>query len=210
MRKVLTEEQKRYIKEHPKESAFAMARKFGCTEGAVYYWLRAYHGNSFLEMKKKDRERKVEFIRKEYPNTSASEIGNELGITRQAVCRIARRLGVRHTDETVRKLHDKSVSAAHTEEARKRRKESITKTLRVDKFRAMSGMKQKTKRRFKVVPSKCFCARNYLTSRYNYFYDKDIGILLLIFYDKETKRLPIEREKYYSDKYGIQFRNADE
>lgn len=74
----------------------------------------------------------------------------------------------------------------------------------------MSGIKQKTKRQFKVVPNRCFCARNYLTSRYNYFYDKEIGELLTIFYDKETRRLPVDREKYYFDKYGIQFRSADD
>lgn len=210
MRAVLSSEQKQYIEEHPTESAFAMAKKFGCTENTVYYWLWRFHGENFLKTKKENRANKIETVRRLYPTTSAAVIGEKLGLTRSAVCHIAKRLGVKHTDETIAKLHKKSVEMSHTQEASVRRSASITKTLRMDKFRALSGLKQKTKRKFKTVPNRCFCARNYITKRYNYFYDKNFGSLLTIFYDSETNRLPPDRENYYSDKYGIQFLNADE
>lgn len=127
MNKALSLEQKQYIKEHPTESAFTMARKFGCTENAVYYWLRMYYGDTFLDMKKEDRKYKIELIRKLYPTTSAADIGVKLGLTRAAVCHIAKRIGVKHTEETIKMLHKKNAAMSHTKESNMKRSASLKK-----------------------------------------------------------------------------------
>ena len=76
---------------------------------------------------------------------------------------------------------------------------------RLDRYRATNGIKQKTRRKFKTIPSRCLCARNYLCNKYNYFYDKDYGELLTVFYDSETRMLTEDQQKHYETKYGIKF-----
>lgn len=206
----LTKEQKTYIKEHPKESTYKMANDFGCSPEAIYYWLHKYHGDSFLEKKKAETEYKHKVIRELYPAHSASEVANILGVTKAAVNNMARRLGVRHTKETDDRILKENVSRMLSPDTIKKRSNSLRKTLRLEKFRILSGGQQKTKRKFKVVANKQLCAKYYLCRQYNYFYDQDAGDILLVFYDKDTRRMPTEREKYYSSKYGIKFEQADE
>lgn len=208
MRKVLTEEQKQYIKEHPKESAFAMAKKFCCSEQSVYYWLHVYHGDSFLKVKIEEKEHKHKVVREMYPTHSATDIAKLLGITRSAVNNMAKRLGVRHTEETQRKLAEKSIKATNRPEIQEKRIASLRETIRKEQLRVCYGLPQKTKRKFSFTSNRRLCARNYLVRKYNYFYDKEAGSLVTIFYDRETKRLSPDKEKYYSDKYGLLFRQA--
>ena len=77
-------------------------------------------------------------------------------------------------------------------------------------MRAASGLPQKTKRKFKTVPGKCMNARNYLCRKYNYFYDKDYGELLTLFFDSKTRMLTDEKKKYYETEYSIKFLQAEE
>ena len=44
-----------------------------------------------------------------------------------------------------------------------------------------------------------------LCNKYNYFYDKDYGELLTVFYDSETRMLTEDQQKHYETKYGIKF-----
>ena len=199
----LTEEQKQYIKEHPKESAFAMAKKFGCSAESVYHYLHLYHGDSFIEVKKKEKEYRHKVVRELYPTHSSTEIGKILGTTRSSVNNMARRLGVKHDEEVQNALCRKYIEISQQKDAQERRVASLKETIRKDKIRAMYGLPQKTKLKFRTVPNRFLSVRCYLVRAYNYFYDKDYGELLTIFYDEETKRLPVEREKYYEEKYGI-------
>lgn len=206
---ILTSTQKQYIKEHPTDSPYAMARKFGCAEQTVYYWLHIYHGCSFIEAKKAEKEHRKNVIRELYPTTSAPEIGNMLGITKSAVNNIARRLGVRHTEETKKRLFENFINESRKKETQEKRISAIREMIKREKRRFVYGLPQKTKRKFSFTPKKNLHARNNLCSAYNYFYNKDYGDLLTIFYDSETSRLPVEREEYYTKRYGIQFREAD-
>ena len=205
----LTEEQKQYIKEHPKESAFAMAKKFGCSPESVYYWLHIYHGNSFLEVKKKEKEYRHKVVRELYPTHSSTEIGKILGVTKAAVNSMARRLGVKHNEDVQIVLCRKYIEMSQQKDAQERRVASLKETIRKDRIRAIYGLPQKTKRKFKTIPNRFLSIRGYLVRAYNYFYDKNYGELLTIFYDEETKRLPVEREKYYEEKYGIKILQSD-
>ena len=53
----ITDEQKTYIKEHPYESPYAMAKSFGCAVQTVYWWLHRLHGDSFKDARKEQREK---------------------------------------------------------------------------------------------------------------------------------------------------------
>ena len=204
----LTEEQKQYIKEHPKESAFAMAKKFGCSPESVYYWLHIYHGDSFLEVKKKEKEYKHKVVRELYPTHSATEIGKILGVTKAAVNNMARRLGVKHNEDVQNALCRKYIEMSQQKDVQERRVAALKETIRKDKIRVIYGLPQKTKRKFRTIPNRFLCVRNYLVKTYNYFYDKSYGELLTIFYDSETRRLPHDREKYYTERYGIKIEQA--
>ena len=201
----ITDEQKTYIKEHPYESPYAMAKSFGCAVQTVYWWLHRLHGDSFKDARKEQREKIRESVRKLYPDYSSSEISKELGITKSCVTSIAKALGVAHTKETEERLRLKCAQAIIRPEIIAKRSESLKKTLRLDRYRATNGIKQKTRRKFKTIPSRCLCARNYLCNKHNYFYDKDYGELLTVFYDSETKMLSEEQQKHYETKYGIKF-----
>ena len=204
----LTEEQKQYIKEHPKESAFAMAKKLGCSPESVYYWLHIYHGDSFLEFKRKEKEYKHKVVMELYPTRSATEIGKILGVTKAAVNNMARRLGVKHNEDVQNTLCRKYIEMSQQKDVQERRVASLKETIRKDKIRVIYGLPQKTKRKFRTIPNRFLCARNYLVKTYNYFYDKSYGELLTIFYDSETRRLPHDREKYYTERYGIKIEQA--
>ena len=59
----ITDEQKTYIKEHPYESPYAMAKSFGCAVQTVYWWLHRLHGDSFKDARKEQREKIRESVR---------------------------------------------------------------------------------------------------------------------------------------------------
>lgn len=207
---VLTDEQKNYIKEHPCESPCKLAKSFGCTVQTIYWWLHKLHGNSFIQMKKKAKEERNQVIRDLYPTHSATEVGKRLGIAKASVNDLAKRLGVKHTDETAKRIQKESVARTRTDEANRKRQETLRKILAVEKLRAASGLPQKTKRKFKTVPGKCMNARNYLCRKYNYFYDKDYGELLTLFFDSDTRMLNDEQKKHYETEYSIKFLQAEE
>lgn len=208
MNKALSLEQKQYIKEHPKESAYEMAKIFGCSEQTVYYWLHKYHGDAFLEVKKAETEHKHKIVRELYPTHSATEVAKILGISKSAVNNMARRLGVRHTEEANKRILQDNLDKIHQPSVVAKRISSLKVLIKAENRRAELGLPLKTKRKFSTISGRQVCSRSYLVRRYNYIYDKSLGKFLTIFYDEETKRLPLERERYYSEKYGFQFRKA--
>ena len=201
----LTEEQIQYIKEHPNESSYGMAAKFGCSVQTIYARLHCFHGDEPFEERRRETERKREGIRRLYPTHSAAEVAKALGISKQAVNHMAKRMGVRHTGETSERLIREGVALLAKPETIAKRIHTLRRTIRMEQFRIINGEKPKTKRKFKSVGNRSICARNHLRRKYNYFYDKEYGELLTLFCDDNTKRLPEERERYYSEKYHIKF-----
>lgn len=206
----LTEAERCYIKEHPHESPQKMADNFGCSVQTIYYQLHYFFGESFLEEKKREKEYKNKVVRELYPTHSASEIAKILGVTKSAVSGMAKRLGVAHTEETNNRIARDNIDAMLQDDVITKRVISLRRTLRMEQFRIISGQQQQTKRRLKQASNKSLCARNYLVRKYNYFYDKNFGEILTIFFDSETRRLPLAREQYYSENYHIKFLEADE
>jgi predicted transcriptional regulator len=206
----LSESDKTYIKEHSHESPWILADKLGCSVQTIYYQLHSLFGDSFFAKREQERVHKNKVVRELYPTHSASEIAKILGVTKSAVSNMARRLGVAHTEETVRRITRDNIDAMLQPEVVVKRVLSLKRIIRMEQFRIASGEQQQTKRRLKQANNKSLCARNYLVRKYNYFYDKDFGEILTIFFDSETKRLSPERELYYSRTYHIKFLEADE
>lgn len=206
----LSESDKTYIKEHSHESPQILADRLGCSVQTIYYQLHSLFGDSFFAKREQERAHKNKVVCELYPTHSASEIAKILGVTKSAVSNMARRLGVVHTKETVRRITRNNIDAMLQADVVARRVLSLKRTLRMEQFRIASGELQKTKRRFRQANNKTICARSYLVRKYNYFYDKGFGEILTIFYDSETRRLPQEQEQYYSEKYHIKFLQADE
>lgn len=207
----LTEEQKQYIKEHPLESPIAMARKFGCYRNTIYSYLHKFHGDSYIKEKRRRIKERQRIVRELYPNHTAAEIEEMTGIPSMCVTNTARSIGVRHSRETYQRILAKTAKGLRTPEASEKRIKAIRKAFAADRLRANSGMKQRTKFKFghAISPAQN-CARGWLMRKYNYFYDKDYGDCFALFYDSNTKRLPEERERYYSEKYKFKFLPADE
>ncbi len=74
----ITDEQKTYIKEHPYESPYAMAKSFGCAVQTVYWWLHRLHRGFIRTARKEQREKIREYLRKLYPDYSSSEISRRV------------------------------------------------------------------------------------------------------------------------------------
>lgn len=206
----LSETKLSYIKEHPTESPYAMARKLGCSVQTIYCQLHRMFGNSVIKDKQAIRDHRKVIVGELYPTHSASEIAVMLGITKAAVNGIARRIGVRHTEETTKRITMDCVSKALAPDVQARRLNKLKRTIRMDQFRILSGKKQMTKRKFKQANNKELCTKHYLIRKYNYFCDKSIKETLTLFFDSQTKRLPPDREQYYSDKYHLIFKQADD
>ena len=116
----LTEEQKLYIKEHPVESPSAMARKFGCSKFTIYRHLHRLHGDSFMEEKKKMYDEVCSVVRQLYPNYSATEIERMTGLSVTQIRNAARRIGVRHTEETSERIKGEIVARLILPEVKER------------------------------------------------------------------------------------------
>lgn len=204
----LSESEQAYIKGHSAESPQTIANKLECSVQTVYNQLHRMYGDSFLEDRQIIKNQRKTMIKEMYPTHSASEIAAILGITKSAVNNAAKRMGVKHTEETVERILRENISKSQEHDARAKKSKRLRRTIKIDKFRILSGQQPLTKRKFKQANNKELCAKHYLIRRYYYFCDKDFGETLTLFFDKETKRLLPDRERYYSKKYHIKFVHA--
>lgn len=145
----------------------------------------------------------------EYPHLSTQEIANKYGLTKSLVIRWAKKLGLHHTPETTIRLKLKCKDArllAHNDASYRKGCASRKRIRRIEEFRVKSGMPQKTKFRISVMPKRVYKAIWHLTRKRNYFTDEEVGGKYTIYYDNETHRTSCEH--YYTDKYGLTFRQA--
>lgn len=153
-----------------------------------------------------------EAVRKFYPTMSCYEVAKIVGVDASMVWRCAKRLGIKHTERTIKRLTDKSKSRLVcgkrkiSEQELLKRSKSQKKLRKSETFRVISGIPQRTKFHIRVVPIKTSRAMQLLRREYNYFYDTLDEMTL--YYDSETRRNP--REQYFIDKYHLKFEQADE
>ena len=184
-----------------------VAQHCGISMSTVYSIVRANGGELKSELTKK-HEGIEDQITRMWPTMSASEIAKELGIGKTSAARWAKKLGLHHTPETIRRLQMKfslkldyikrqmDYNAIHAKRSRSRR---------IDEWRVMSGLPQRTKFKVRTIPRKVYAAMWNLQHKYNYFFEPGTSTL---YYDSQTDRRP--NEQYYIDKYGIKFEQADE
>ena len=96
------------------------------------------------------------------------------------------------------------VAAMHSPEAKAKSRETHRRIMRMERFRVMSGERQKTRIRLARLPCRCYRRASYLRLKYNYFSDgKNPDIL---YYDAETRR--VSNEDHYTRTYGLKFREG--
>ena len=209
--KWLTKEQLEYIKEHPLEPPKDMAERFGCKPDTIYrQQYRIFGKGAIREMKTRLREEREQTIRKMWPTHSSSEIAEVLGVCMMTVASAANRMKLKHDDATVVRIKQKRLHNLRSPESRAKMAETQKRGVRIDKWRIANGMKPIKKRHYNMLPRRIRGAKYRLTCNNNYFVDDSIGDIYALYYDGETKRLPLSREEYYHDRYGLNFVKADD
>lgn len=148
-----------------------------------------------------------------YPTMSAAEICKKFGFRcRHRINTWAKRLGVRHTPETARRIHDSMIQGMregakkidHMKVARKRQAKR-----RIDEYRMWEGKPQLTNFRLRRMTQKAYKAKWYLMRRYGYLDDENDAYLLIAPPDNGRRCL---RERYYTERYRLKFTadSADE
>lgn len=200
----MTNEQRNFILEHINDRPrVRIARMAGVATSTVYELVRI-HGGAIDHSLNTPNLKVVEIVKAEYPYKSAQEIADEYGISKATVSRWARKLKIVHTPETERRIKEKvdkamkeapppeSIAAGLKKRAHKRRMET---------FRVMSGIPQKTNIRIRVMPVRTQKAIWRLCRRFGYLKTARNSVTLA--YDNETRRT--RNETLYTERYGIQF-----
>lgn len=185
-----------------------VAEAAGICMSTVYRIVRENGGELRHDLSTK-RKGIEDTVRRYYPTMTAKEICAHFGYSKTRVIAWAKRLGVRHTQETEERIRQENI--ARLSEARvnidyKAMGERWKRKRRMDELRVLSGMSQKTRFKLKSINSKAYKAKWYLEHRYGYF-GVD-GEAYTLFYDKETRRC--RHEGYYSRKYGLRFVKAQQ
>lgn len=181
--------------ERLKSSKKQLMRKIGKKE-------RVYHGMTVREI-----------VLRYFPTSTSGEISDRFGCSFSYVKKVARDLGVKHTEETKKRIYARRTAWRHSlsEEERKMLGEKRRKLFRLEKWRRESGIRRTTKLRISVLTKKQKYAKGFLCARRNYFADSSIDPYAL-FYDEETIRFSSTyrySEEYYTKKYGLRFLPAD-
>lgn len=102
MKKLVTQEQRNYVYAHINDKPRnVLAKRAGISISSLYSLLHEFGANIdsvYSEPRSKDID---DYIRKYFPNTSSSDIAKTLGISVAHVCRVAKMLGITHTEEFV-------------------------------------------------------------------------------------------------------------
>lgn len=143
-----------------------------------------------------------------YPDMLPRELEEKFGVPQSTIRTWAIDLNLKHTPETIarRRLIYKSLNTdhLHTPEVISKSTARRRKTVLMEKFRIMSGMRQQTKLVISMLPKKTSASIRRLVYRYNYF--RSETDFLTLHYDEQTRRT--SREEYFSKRYGIKFISA--
>ena len=183
-----------------------VAKDCGVCMSTLYRIIRQHGGELRHDLSTK-HENIEETIRELWPTMTASEISKATGISRSVVIRWKGRLGLKHSSETESRIKEQRAEKfrlAKLTMDRSKMAASWMHTRSMDDWRALGGMKQKTKFKIKVVPNKTYRVMWYLSKKYNYFFEND---KTTVYFDSMTART--KNEKYFIEKYGIRFEEVD-
>jgi hypothetical protein len=206
MGRPITKEQKDYLITHLNDRPRrAVARAAGVSMDTMYKIVHQHEG-ILLREGGKTKAKDWEIVVREYPHLSSGEIAKKYGINKSLVIRCAASLGLKHTEETKERLREQQRNRCRlvsTPEVVEKRHKKRAKTVRMELFNIKSGMPQKTKLHFCVIPKRVHFVINYLVRRRNYFRDIEVGGRFTLYYDEQTKRSG--KEDYYTKSCGLTF-----
>ena len=143
-----------------------------------------------------------------YPDMLPCELEEKFGVPQSTIRQWARQLKLKHTPETIERRKERyknmKTEQLNTPEIISKRSAKRRKTMLMERFRIMSGMRQQTKLVISMLPRKTNSSIRHLVSRYNYF--RSETDCLTLHYDGQTRRT--SREEYFSRRYGIKFISA--
>lgn len=152
-------------------------------------------------LSKEEYERRTEILLRSWATQSSYEIEQETGIPKSWLIKNARKRGLKHTEETTRRLKLKSHLNWHIDrEALSQKKKRM---FRMDVFRVMSGMKPLGNIPVYLTP-KITRRAMYKLARRGYWFDNVDDRKL--YYNEETNRT--KWEAYHTRKHRIVFIDA--
>ena len=194
-----------YIKEHIDERPRRMlARKVNISVTALYRILHelGYESGNYAFTPKPNAKRDKQ-ITELYPTHTASEIAQIINCDEATIYKAAKRLHLSHTKDTLERANKKrlsNLSKSREKDVADKRIRSRRKTQRLERFRYISGIPQRTRLKFSKMPKKHYMAKYNIIRKYGYFAYEDNPFV--IGFDSNTKRT---NEQYYIDKYGFKF-----
>lgn len=153
-----------------------------------------------------------EALRKYYPTMSASEIARLTGYKIHTIYKWVAIWGLKHDEATAKRLLEKkkkNFDLSHTQEVNERIRRKRLRMYRMERFRIMSGMPQKTKCAINLLPQRTQNAIRQLCRGRNYYRTEPNCTL---YYDSQTRRCNYHcyTEEYFTRVYGITFKKGDE
>lgn len=178
-----------------------VAKDIGISMSALYRIVRLHGGVLRHDWAKSD-PKNIELVRKYFPTMTGSEMQEQFGIRKGLAEKIAHRLGIKHTDDTMARIRQNFVSNINNNRYKidfykSSRKAQLKR--KIDQYRVWEGKPQLTKFKLAATNRKTYAAKWYLIHRYGYIETTEPYTLM---YDKNTQRA---NEKYYIDKYKLEF-----
>lgn len=209
MGKRLTSWQCQYIIDHINDRPRSkVAKAAGVSISALYACIKAQGGIVDHSLSTPSEER-IAIVKEHYPYMSLMEISTSFDIPYTSVARLAKKMGLKHTEDTEKRLKLKHKDTFNRVFNPSSRKAFIAKMKRIrtlERFRIMSGMPQQTKLRVSLLTPKAQVAVTRLCRERNYFRDIEAGGHFTLFYDEQTDRTPFEH--LYVARYRICFKSS--
>ena len=205
----ISQEIKDYIKAHVNDRPrTALARKLGISKFTLMALIHEYGG----EVRNMNNPMSVDLekLKELYPVMPVNDIVPILGVRKNTIYRWVKRLNLQRSPEgiAIKEANKKRVlDSMHNEAVYAKISKSMRKTYRLERMRVINGLPKKTKLRVAIIPRRTTATINRLCRMYNYFHEVNEDVL---YYDSETTRMPLEKEKHYTENFHIKFAQADE
>lgn len=155
-------------------------------------------------------ETNADIVRRLWRDYTGREIQAMTGMHRSAADKIARKLGLKHSPETMQRIKAKQCKGLrrtyHDPEAQRRKTAKWKAVRRLDEMRVLACEPQRTRFRLDREAKGAKSIRYLLLHRYNYFTAD--GDKHTFYYDVDTRRTPCEAQ--HAHKYGFRFLSADD
>jgi len=209
MAKSITKEQENYILDHLNDRPRAkVARDAGVSVNTVYRYVRGRGGE--LDYSRNSRTPEWErIVRENYATMSGHDIERKFGISRNRANKIAKDLGLEHSEETKERIRLNLARAlregrSHIDHTRRVAKWKAKH--RIDEMRVWEGKPQRTRFKIRIICGKAYKAKWHLLKRYGYLpidgSEYEVG------YNETTdrrNRSKVWNEDYYVRRYGFKF-----